>query len=138
MKKRLIIALGILIVLVATTMTIVLAHGGGLAADGCHTDHSTGTRHCHKAPDVNPPASTSTGTTVEVVARPTPVTVPIQGRGWPTTCVYLNDIAEAHLGNAHNVGIYQRTFTDPNVAEAVCRADHRDDVRRNFGWAFSD
>ena len=56
--------------------------------------------------------------------------------GWPTTCIALNDIVEAHLGRIENVGIYQKTFTDPNVAEAVCRADHQDDVRRTFGWAF--
>ena len=24
------------------------AHGGGLAADGCHMDRSTGVRHCHR------------------------------------------------------------------------------------------
>lgn len=26
------------------------AHGGGLAADGCHRDRSTGERHCHRGP----------------------------------------------------------------------------------------
>ncbi|SEH12545.1 Excalibur calcium-binding domain-containing protein [Sphingopyxis sp. YR583] len=26
------------------------AHPGGLAADGCHRDSRTGTRHCHRAP----------------------------------------------------------------------------------------
>ena len=24
------------------------AHSGGLAADGCHLNHSTGVRHCHR------------------------------------------------------------------------------------------
>ena len=52
---------------------------------------------------------------------------------WPTSCVDLNDIVEAHLGNDHNVGIYQRTFGDQ--AEAACRNDHRDDVRSVFAWA---
>jgi len=52
---------------------------------------------------------------------------------WPTTCVALNDIVEAHLGNEQNVGIYQRAFGDQ--AEQACRSDHRDDVRRTFGWA---
>jgi len=52
---------------------------------------------------------------------------------WPTTCVELNDIVEAHLGNDQNVGIYQRVFgTD---AEAACQNDHRDDVRSVFAWA---
>ncbi len=53
---------------------------------------------------------------------------------WPTTCVELNDIVEAHLGNDSNVGIYQRVFGDQ--AEAACQNDHRDDVRGVFAWAF--
>lgn len=28
----------------------VAAHGGGLAADGCHNDRRNGGRHCHRAP----------------------------------------------------------------------------------------
>ena len=38
---------------------------------------------------------------------------------WPKTCIELNDIVEAHLGNHENVGIYQRAFGDD--AEGVCR-----------------
>ena len=53
---------------------------------------------------------------------------------WPMTCVDLNDIVEEHLGNLHNVGIYQNTFGDQ--AEAACQNDHRDDVRGVFAWAF--
>ncbi len=53
---------------------------------------------------------------------------------WPTTCVALNDIVEAHLGNDGNVGIYQRAFGAD--AEAACQNDHREDVRGVFGWAF--
>lgn len=53
---------------------------------------------------------------------------------WPTTCVDLNDIVEAHLGNDGNVGIYQRVFGEQ--AELGCQNDHRDDVRGVFGWAF--
>ena len=52
---------------------------------------------------------------------------------WPTTCVELNDLAEAALGNHQNVGIYQRTYGDQG--EAQCQNDHRDDVRRTFAWA---
>ena len=54
---------------------------------------------------------------------------------WPMTCVDLNDIVEEHLGNSHNIGIYQRTFGDG--AEQACRHDHGDDVRSTFGWATS-
>ena len=52
---------------------------------------------------------------------------------WPTTCVELNDIVEAHLGNQGNVGIYQKTFGDQ--AEQACQNDHRNDVRSVFAWA---
>ena len=52
---------------------------------------------------------------------------------WPTTCVELNDIVEAHLGNTQNVGIYQRAFG--LGAEEACRRDHGDDVRSVFAWA---
>ena len=55
---------------------------------------------------------------------------------WPTTCVELNDIVEAHLGNHGNVGIYQRVFGVQ--AEDACQNDHRDDVRGVFAWAFAD
>ncbi len=54
---------------------------------------------------------------------------------WPTSCVDLNDIVEAHLGNDHNVGIYQRTFGDQ--AEQACQNDHRNDVIAVFGWAIA-
>lgn len=53
---------------------------------------------------------------------------------WPTTCVELNDIVEAHLGNYHNVGIYQRVFG--NQAESACQRDHRTDVQTTFSWAW--
>ena len=52
---------------------------------------------------------------------------------WPTTCVELNDLAEAAVGAHRNVGIYQRAYGDQ--AEAQCQNDHRDDVRRTFAWA---
>ena len=52
---------------------------------------------------------------------------------WPTTCVELNDLAEAAAGNHQNVGIYQRAYGEQ--AEAQCQRDHRDDVRRTFAWA---
>ena len=52
---------------------------------------------------------------------------------WPTTCVELNDIVEADLGNNHNVGIYQRVFGDR--AEQACQNDHREDVQSTFAWA---
>ncbi len=55
---------------------------------------------------------------------------------WPTTCVDLNDIVERHLGNHHNVGIYQQVFGDG--AEHGCRTDHVDDVRSAFAWASDD
>ena len=61
--------------------------------------------------------------------------VAVASAQWPTTCVELNDIVEAHLGNHGNVGIYQNTFGDQ--AEQACQNDHRDDVRSVFAWAIS-
>ena len=52
---------------------------------------------------------------------------------WPTSCVELNDIVEARLGNTGNVGIYQRVFGDQ--AEQACQNDHRADVQAVFAWA---
>jgi len=31
------------------------AHGGGLAADGCHNDRQNGGRHCHRGNGGSPP-----------------------------------------------------------------------------------
>ena len=62
--------------------------------------------------------------------------VPIALAQWPTTCVDLNDIVEAHLGNTQNVGIYQKVFGDQ--AEQACQNDHREDVRSVFAWAIGD
>ncbi len=53
---------------------------------------------------------------------------------WPTTCLELSDLVEGHVGNGHNVGIYQRVLGED--AEAICRDDHRNDVREVFAWAF--
>ncbi len=61
---------------------------------------------------------------------------PIAPTPWPSTCVDLNDIVEAHLGNTGNVQIYQRTFGPGPAAEAACQRDHRQDVRALFAWAF--
>ena len=55
--------------------------------------------------------------------------------GWPTTCVELNDIAEAHHDHPGNAGIYQRTYGDQ--AEAHCQADHLADMQTAFAWALS-
>ena len=71
--------------------------------------------------------------TATPIATDTPAATPAPQQ-WPTTCVDLNDIVEAHLGNDDNVGIYQRVFGDQ--AEHGCQNDHRDDVRAVFSWAF--
>ena len=34
----------------------ISAHGGGLAADGCHSDRKNGGRHCHRGNDDASPA----------------------------------------------------------------------------------
>ena len=63
---------------------------------------------------------------------------PIAPTPWPSTCVALNDIVEAHLGNTGNVQIYQRTFGPGPAAESACQRDHRADVRGLFAWAFDE
>ena len=54
------------------------------------------------------------------------VGVSIAQAQWPTTCVELNDLAEAAVGAHQNVGIYQRAYGDQ--AEAQCQSDHRDEI----------
>ena len=53
--------------------------------------------------------------------------------GWPTTCVELNDMIEAHLGNLDKVGIYQRVHGDQ--AEQACQNNHRAQIQASFAWA---
>lgn len=40
------------------TPTLAAAHGGGLDANGCHTDRKTGIYHCHRAGSAAPPRET--------------------------------------------------------------------------------
>ena len=95
-----------------------------LAATPLHGGSAT-TPTAGPAPGATPAAAP------EPAAPPDATPAPQQ---WPTTCVDLNDIVEAHLGNDANVGIYQRVFGDQ--AEQGCQNDHRDDVRAVFSWAF--
>jgi hypothetical protein len=43
---------------VASTAPSAFAHGGGLDASGCHTNHKTGEYHCHR-PQQQPTASSN-------------------------------------------------------------------------------
>lgn len=49
------------------------AHGGGLNAEGCHTNHKTGDYHCHRSPSVAARAK-----------QPTQQAEPSKGDGGPT------------------------------------------------------
>ena len=40
---------------IAINPTNLWAHGGGLAADGCHNDRKNGGRHCHRGNSGAPP-----------------------------------------------------------------------------------
>ena len=40
---------------VGVPVSAALAHGGGLAADGCHNDRQSGGRHCHRGNGGGPP-----------------------------------------------------------------------------------
>lgn len=48
------------LILTFLTAASVFAHGGGLDANGCHTNRKTGDYHCHRAPatpPITPPPS---------------------------------------------------------------------------------
>jgi hypothetical protein len=53
------------------------AHGGGLDANGCHTNRKTGDYHCHR-PQATPPVQTRTP---PAAARPSPQTLLAPGTG---------------------------------------------------------
>jgi len=44
----------VMAVCIAALPVAAAAHGGGLAADGCHMDRKTGERHCHRGPKAGP------------------------------------------------------------------------------------
>lgn len=46
----------VLVVCMAIVSTIALGHGGGLDADGCHTNRKTGEYHCHRGGTPKPRA----------------------------------------------------------------------------------
>lgn len=46
---------GIMVAIIISIPVFSFAHGGGLAADGCHNDRRTGIRHCHQSPGFSPP-----------------------------------------------------------------------------------
>lgn len=93
---------------------------GGNAEQGCQNDHRD---------DVQAVFAWAFGGGQATAAVETP---------WPNTCVELNDIVEGHLGNASNVGIYQRVFGAGPGAEGACQNDHRADVQSVFAWAFGE
>ena len=41
--------------------SVVVGHSGGLNAEGCHTNSSTGDYHCHRGSSAQPPAVTRQG-----------------------------------------------------------------------------
>jgi hypothetical protein len=51
MKSALLLCLGMV------CASTIFAHGGGLDANGCHTNRKTGDYHCHRAPSNSPPIS---------------------------------------------------------------------------------
>ena len=81
---------------------------GDQAEAACRADHRT---------DVQTTFAWAFGTspTAQAATTETPTTPTAQpDEGWPTTCVYLNDVVEAWLGNDHNVGFMRgRLATKP-------------------------
>ena len=165
MSRNLRLALVAAVAIAAITISTVAAHGGGLDSNCGHAGSKPYHYHYGNCTPRNrqtppPPAPTPVPTPAPAPA-PAIVTVPIRvvdleidGRqfhfsvyyeGWPESCIAMNDQMElaqallaetdqqsaAHIGN---IGIYERVFG--SGAEAACRADHRDDVRGAFIWAF--
>lgn len=80
-------------VVLASAMPLgVLAHGGGLNADGCHTNRKTGDYHCHRAPS---------GAAPVLKARP----------GTPTNSVSPSTVRPAHDARTCYVGPRGGTYT---------------------------
>lgn len=83
-----------LVVAGLATSGLVLGHGGGLNAEGCHNNRKTGDYHCHRAP-----------TTAMVVVAPKPAAATKA----PTTGV-SSTTAAAHRPTCH-VGPRGGTYT---------------------------
>lgn len=61
------------ILLAGMAPTPTYAHGGGLAADGCHYDRKAGTRHCHggaRPAPASPSRQEEAESTIPTVQRP--------------------------------------------------------------------
>lgn len=54
----------------------VLSHGGGLNAEGCHTNRKTGEYHCHRAPSIAPPAQADSSESNKDSKKPAGTSVP--------------------------------------------------------------
>lgn len=77
----------------------VHAHGGGLAADGCHHDRKAGTRHCHhNTPTDDKPFSRATTLTGAVTRVRDGDTIVVAG-----TAVRLNGVSAPELKEHHGV-----------------------------------
>lgn len=74
----------------------VLAHGGGLNADGCHTNRRTGDYHCHRGS--NPARSSSRSSDSPPKSSSQSLSLAPQRLG-PTTGAYRN-CAEARAAGA--------------------------------------
>lgn len=53
------IATALAAIAIASSPDVANAHGGGLNADGCHTNRKTGEYHCHRSPAPRPQSNFS-------------------------------------------------------------------------------
>lgn len=67
----------------------MMLHPGGLAADGCHRDRSTGARHCHGAAPSGATRRTSSGAFVNCDAARAAGAAPVY-RGQPGYGAHLD------------------------------------------------
>ncbi|WP_423599129.1 YHYH domain-containing protein [Roseateles sp. MS654] len=63
-------------VMSALLWSSAMAHGGGLNADGCHTNRKTGDYHCHRAPARAEPKRAAAEAASPEPAASTPVQSP--------------------------------------------------------------
>ena len=63
-------------VMSALLWSSAMAHGGGLNADGCHTNRKTGDYHCHRAPARAEPKRAAAEAASPEPAASTPVPSP--------------------------------------------------------------
>lgn len=65
--------------MIAMTLSVdLVAHPGGLNAEGCHSNRKTGDYHCHRAPAIQrpPPSAAAPAQPASAILKPSAPTAP--------------------------------------------------------------